>query len=121
MGIARETLTEAKILIAAESWRGAINRLYYAGFYSASAYLIAIGEEPTTHKGAKHKFNEHLAGPQLVSRPVARAFNQLATIRNDTDYRDFSDLKGEQVQEFEEAIVAMNDTIRKLVEAFEET
>lgn len=53
---AEETLKEATIMVEHQLWGAAINRLYYAVFYAAHAYVLAKGQEPKTHKGTRLAF-----------------------------------------------------------------
>lgn len=45
------TLREAEDMIATEHWNLAMQRLYYACFYMASALLISAGIKAHTHNG----------------------------------------------------------------------
>ncbi|MDX1940295.1 MAG: HEPN domain-containing protein [Saprospiraceae bacterium] len=42
---AHEALEEANVMVSIQHWNTAANRLYYACFYAASAYLIYNGLE----------------------------------------------------------------------------
>ena len=48
---AKETLDEAKILLDSNKLPGAVNRIYYAMFYAATALLLAHGISSTKHAG----------------------------------------------------------------------
>lgn len=111
----KETLEEARILIELERWRGAVNRLYYAAFYAASAYLISIDEEAATHKGTKVKFNRFIAATELVNRDVSIAYNQLAMARHESDYRNFSEVTSDDILEQEQMVQKLYQTVYKLV------
>ena len=47
---AHETYEEIAVLIAANKWSGAANRLYYAVFHAINALLIRDGHSVNTHK-----------------------------------------------------------------------
>ena len=49
--LARTTIDEADVLIAARRWRGALNRLYYAAFYAARALLATRDLDSARHSG----------------------------------------------------------------------
>ncbi len=49
---ANDTFEEIEILVAANKWSGAANRLYYAVFHAINALLINDGHPVNTHKGA---------------------------------------------------------------------
>ena len=46
-----ETLSEVDILIRNKLWNTAINRLYYACYYAATALLLKYDIKATTHTG----------------------------------------------------------------------
>jgi len=48
---ARETLHEAEILDREESWRGVVNRSYYAMFYAVLALAVKSQEPTSKHSG----------------------------------------------------------------------
>lgn len=54
---AHETYEEIAVLIAANKWSGAANRLYYAVFHAINALLIRDGHSVNTHKGSHAIFN----------------------------------------------------------------
>ena len=49
------TLREAEDMIATEHWNLAMQRLYYACFYMASALLISAGIKAHTHNGVQNR------------------------------------------------------------------
>jgi len=57
---AKETFQDAQLLLDADRWDSAANRLYYASFYMISAYLAKKEITVTTHSGLKTKFNQEL-------------------------------------------------------------
>ena len=48
---AKETYAEVSILIDNKLWRTAVNRLYYACYYAASALMVQYGYQTRTHSG----------------------------------------------------------------------
>ena len=73
---ARETFEEIEILTSANKWSGAANRLYYSVFHAISALLIHDGFSVNTH---------HL-------------YNQLQTMREESDYNCAYDIEPEELQ-----------------------
>ena len=53
---AYESFEDAKLLAENDRWNTAINRLYYASFYSIIALLIKNGIETQTHDGVRTQF-----------------------------------------------------------------
>ena len=54
---AKESLEAALLLINAKHFSSAINRIYYAVFYAASALVYTKKLYPKTHAGMKTLFN----------------------------------------------------------------
>ncbi len=86
----------AEALIAVAIYDDAMSRLYYAAFHAASAALLVLGVEATTHRGLMGLFSMHLVKPGLVSPDAGRSLAILEGLRNQADYnRHFStDEKG---------------------------
>lgn len=105
-------------MLAKGSLRSAVNRFYHAAFYVVVAYLIALEEETSTHKGVKSKFNLHLAATNAIDRETARSFNELFALRNELDYIDFSTITEDEVDEINVTVTKVRATIKKLLEAF---
>lgn len=59
MGNARGTLHEIVDHCQNGYWNTAINRLYYACFYAASALLLANGIEAKSHDGVRQMIGKH--------------------------------------------------------------
>ena len=57
---AKESLEESTLLSESGHWNTTANRLYYACFYAASAYLIINNYQASTHSGIKTAFNKEL-------------------------------------------------------------
>lgn len=89
--LARESLYEAEVLAANQGWRGAINRMFYACFYAASALNVTEGLDSSKHSGVQGTFNQTFVKPGLFPSEVAQVYNRLFSYRNRTDYRDFED------------------------------
>lgn len=94
---AKRTIEEAKLLANSEYWNSTANRLYYACFYVASAYLILYEIEASTHKGIKTAFNNNLIKTGKLSKEFGQLYNKLFNLRQDADYRDFKEVKGEKI------------------------
>ena len=110
---AMESLEEAILLSKANHWNTTANRLYYACFYAASAYLVANSLESFTHNGAKSSFNKYLIRTDLINREFGLIYNKLFNLRQEADYRDYRDLKKED-------ILPMLEEVRLLVQAIDQ-
>jgi uncharacterized protein (UPF0332 family) len=86
---AHETLKEAKYCADGDMCVVAVNRLYYACYYAASALLLKNGYECSSHKGVKAMLNLHYVATGKFDRNVAKILSQLYESRQSGDYDDF--------------------------------
>jgi uncharacterized protein (UPF0332 family) len=89
---ALESVEEAKLLAEEGHWNTTANRLYYACFYAASAFLVLNGFEASTHASIKTAFNKELISTSILPVSYGALYNKLFNLRQDADYRDFRDL-----------------------------
>ncbi len=109
---AKETFQDALLLLDAERWDSAANRLYYASYYMISAYLADREIKTTTHSGVKTKFNQELVKTGKIERDLGIAFNKLFAMRQDADYEDFQEIEEKEVK-------PMTAQVQKLLEELE--
>lgn len=108
-----ESIEEADLLAKNEHWNTTANRLYYACFYAASAFLLSNELEAFTHNGVKTAFNRELISSAILPRSYGLLYNKLFNLRQDADYRDYRDLT-------EEVVFPMIQETRELVQALKE-
>jgi len=82
---AKDTLDDAQILADKGKWNSAINRLYYAAYYSVTALLLKSDLRSTTHNGVKSNFSEYYIKTNLISKELGRIYSQLFTWRQKGD------------------------------------
>ena len=92
------TIEDALILAESGRWNACVNRLYYACFYAISALLLLGGHSSTRHTGVRSLFNLHFVRTGIVSKDLARVYNDLFERRQEGDYVDFVLFREEQVQ-----------------------
>ncbi len=85
----KETLSEANTLIQNGFYNAAINRLYYACYYSVNALLVKNRIQAQTHGGVKQMFGLHFIVNGKVPPNYGRFYNQLFNDRLTGDYDDF--------------------------------
>ncbi len=85
---AKATLRDAEILAGAGSLHGAVNRLYYACFYTVSALLLSEGQSRSKHTGVRALFEKDWVRTGRVSVPTGRFFHALLDRRQKSDYSD---------------------------------
>jgi uncharacterized protein (UPF0332 family) len=112
---ARNTLKEVTILMENELWNTAINRLYYACYYAASALLIANQIETHTHAGVRQMLALHFVKPGKLSKYFFNIFGSLFEKRQTGDYEDFVFMTKEIVDEFYPQSVEFVEEINKLI------
>ncbi len=94
---ARETIEEVQTHVGNNFWNTAINRMYYACFYSVGALLVKHKIEVSSHSGVRQKFGEHFVKTGLFDKSLAKHFTELFDKRHKGDYNDFFDYDKETV------------------------
>lgn len=112
---ARETYEEIGILTAANRWSGAANRLYYAVFHAISALLINDGFQVNSHKGSHATFSLHYIKTGKLPIEYGRLYNQLQTMREESDYNCVYDVEPEELLSRIEPAKRLIDKIEQLV------
>lgn len=84
-----ETLKEADFNESGGYYNAAVNRLYYAAYYAASALMLAYGIDCSTHAGIKTMLSLKFVKPGLLDRVHGRTFMSLLESRHAGDYEDF--------------------------------
>lgn len=87
---AYETLREADYNTDGGYYNTAVNRLYYACFYAASALLLNHEIEAGTHNGVKTQLSMHFIRTGLLQIEHGATFSLLFEKRQSSDYNDFA-------------------------------
>ena len=87
---AHSTLGEADLLYAGGYFNAAINRLYYACYYAATALLLSRSIETATHNGVKTQLSMHFVRNGKLSIENSTTFGLLFDKRHSSDYGDFA-------------------------------
>ena len=95
---AHEAYEDIEILKARGRWNGAANRLYYSVFHAISALLIHDGFSVNTHHGSHAIFNLHYIKTGKLPIEYGRLYNQLQTMREESDYNCAYDIEPEELQ-----------------------
>ena len=112
---AEEVYTAAVILYDAEQWNSAINRLYYACFYVASALLLKRGVGAKSHAGVIAKFSECVVRTGEVTADEYRVFSKLLNWRTKGDYNDLFDFSKEDVDDVLQPTRRFVDKVKTLL------
>lgn len=86
---AEQTLDEADLLAANSYYNTAVNRLYYAAYYAASALMLGYSLDSTTHKGIKVMLGLKFIQPGILEREYGQIYQRLFNCRQASDYEDF--------------------------------
>lgn len=112
---AKETLAEVPVLKENGFLSTAINRLYYASFYAASALLLNGHCNVSSHQGVKQLLGLHYISSGKISRELGRYFSQIFEARHSSDYDDFICTTIEEIDSFYPKAVEFIETIDSLL------
>ena len=88
---AHRTLNEVQLHIDNGFYNTAMNRMYYACYYAASALLVAKHITTKSHDGVKQMFGLHFVKTGIVSEELGRFYSRLFDKRSKGDYEDLFD------------------------------
>lgn len=86
---ARQTMAEAENAASGHFYNAAVNRLYYAAYYAASALMLCYDIKCTSHAGLKSMLNLHFVSTGRLKRQHGKTFSILFESRQSGDYDDF--------------------------------
>lgn len=112
---AEEVYRASEILYEAEQWNSAVNRLYYACFYVASALLLDRGYGAKSHTGVLAKFSESVVRTGQMSADTFRVYSKLLNWRTKSDYGDMFDFCKEDLDGVMLAARVFMDTTKSLL------
>jgi uncharacterized protein (UPF0332 family) len=112
---AKQTLKDASILIEQGSYISAINRLYYASFYSVHALLTKNGISSKTHSGTKTKFFQEFILKGKIDKEFSKLYSDLFDWRQQGDYSDFAEFEEELVKPLPEKVKLFIKEIESLL------
>jgi uncharacterized protein (UPF0332 family) len=95
---ADESLASARDELAADRPLIAMNRLYYAAFYAASAALLAENQRFVKHSGVRAAVNLHFVQTGRIPPEMGQFYNELFDERQDVDYEPFANVSAEDVR-----------------------
>lgn len=110
----KSDLKSARILLAAEEYKGANNRAYYAIFHAINAIHALDGKAYKRHKDAISNFNKEYVKTEIFPREMGRKIGEAEEIRHASDYDDFYIASREEA----ERQVAVADEFIQLIEGY---
>lgn len=111
---AKSDLRSARILFAADEYKSANNRAYYAIFHAVNAVHAMNGNAYKRHKDAIGNFNKDYVKTGVFPREIGRMIGDAEEIRHASDYDDFYLASREE----SERQVNAADQLIKLVEKY---
>lgn len=101
---ARETLQEADGLSQMSFWRGAINRSYYAMFYSILALAVLRQQVTSKHSGVIAFFDREFVKTGIFPKELSHSLHRAFQSRQISDYGEiFAVSEDEAMQALEDA------------------
>ena len=94
------TLSEAEKMMEFNYSNAALNRLYYACFYTATALLFSKNIFTKTHTGVKQMLGLHFISTGQLSLTLGQFYSNIFRSRQGYDYDDFADADMEMVKDF---------------------
>jgi uncharacterized protein (UPF0332 family) len=81
-----DDLATARHNLTHDHWRGAVNRVYYAVFHTASAALLWLNIERAKHSGVQAAFGEFLVKPGTIESEFGQIYTKIRKARETEDY-----------------------------------
>jgi uncharacterized protein (UPF0332 family) len=100
IGRAVKTLLEADKMIEFNFYRAALNRLYYACFYAATALTYKKDILTKTHSGVKQMLGLHYVSPDIITKRLGTFYANIFMSRLGSDYDDLAEPDPEMVKEY---------------------
>lgn len=88
---AHRTMDEVLSHMANGFYNTAVNRMYYACYYAASAMLVAEHITTKSHDGVKQMFSLHFVKTGKVPVNLGKSYSRLFDKRTKGDYNDLFD------------------------------
>ena len=112
---ANATLAEVFVQLENQFYRTAVNRLYYACYYAATAILINENYESKTHSGVKTLLGLHFFKENRIDKAFSLLYDKLFNLRQTGDYEDWVYLSEEDVLPLVEPAEQFIKTIENLI------
>lgn len=113
---AHDTIDEVRVHNEHGFYNTAVNRIYYACYYAASALLIAHGIEVKSHDGVRQKIGQHFVRNGLLAAEQGRFYSRAFSKRSTGDYEDFITHTAATVEDLLPDAELLIDTIQSLID-----
>jgi uncharacterized protein (UPF0332 family) len=112
---ARESLSEAQIMLDSGQINAHVNRLYYACFYAVSALLLTRDFSTSKHGYLRSLMHREFVKTGTIPKDLAKHFDVLFDSRLEGDYADFVHFEAEDVAGWLEKTKQFIDHVESLV------
>lgn len=92
-------LASARSELAAGRLDFAVNRIYYACFYAASAVLLGAGQKFVKHSGVRGALHQSLVKSGKISAAWGKVYDRVFEGRQSADYLELAEFERDQVAE----------------------
>lgn len=114
---AYNSLKESEVMIRESFYNAAINRMYYACYYAATALLLKYNIPTQTHNGVKTMLGLHFVATGKLPIKIGKTFTTLFEKRHSGDYDDFAYCDEEMVNELYPQAKTFINTVDELLKA----
>lgn len=98
--------------------RSVVNRTYYAMFYAVLALLVKEPFQSSKHSGVIGYFNRHFIKERKFPSEMGKYLNLAFEARQEGDYKEFSELSKENVEELLKHAGIFIEEIRKYLKKY---
>lgn len=113
---ANSALEEAEFNADGGYYNTAVNRLYYACYYAASALMLKHELSAVTHKGIKVMLGLHFISKGLLEPKYGRIYDDVFNHRHSGDYEDFVYCDNEVYQRLKRESIQFVETLTRLIQ-----
>ena len=114
----KETLQDAELLYVNNKLTSAVNRIYYAMFYSVSAFANIHRFSTSKHTGIKSYFDGEIANKNLVGLEMKKFYGIIYDKRHTGDYKRYDFNKnevGEWIIKAKDFVAKINNMTLKII------
>jgi len=116
MARAKESIEEARLLLASDHLHTAANRIYYACFYAVSALLFTERLSSSKHSGVRALFDQHWIKTGRVPKHLGRSYRRFYDMRQKGDYADLVVFEAAEIQQHLDDATAFVDAIAEKIQ-----
>ncbi len=96
----KEARDDARFSLENKRFRNAMNRIYYAIFYSVSALSAQDGFSTSKHKQLMGWFIKNYVKTEILTPEFSGIYKRAFDKRQESDYDDFSEVTGMQAEKY---------------------